>query len=161
MYVRMYVCLGPSWILLECRMGVLERLGCILGTSGERLGASSERPGGTPKLAGDPTWTSGCAENRAKKNLQSHWFDDRFLDAILMPKWAQNVNLALCDVEMHEVHVAVKPSARQHKWNVSLTRRLNFLTIAEDRSIAMRGIDLISECGDLLNQYSPKLYTQT
>ena len=66
-----------------------------------------------------------------------------------------------CQFGMHEVHVAVKPSARKHKWNVSPTRRLNFLTIAEDRSIAMRGIDLISECGDLLNQYSPKLYTQT
>ena len=67
MYVCMYVCLGPSWDQLECLMGVLERLGCVLGTSGEHLGASSERPGGTPKLAGDPTWTSGSAENRAKK----------------------------------------------------------------------------------------------
>ena len=38
---------------------------------------------------------------------------------------------------------------------------LNYLTTAENRSIAMRGIHLISECGDLLKQYSRKLYTQT
>ena len=68
MYVRMYVCLGPSWILLECLMGVLKRLECILGTSGEHLGASSERPSGTAKPAGDHTWTSGSAENRGKNN---------------------------------------------------------------------------------------------
>ena len=97
MYVRMYVCLGPSWILLECLMGVLRRLECILGTSGEHLGASSERPSGTAKPAGDHTWTSGSAENRGKIMYNRNVFYDRFVDAILMPKSAQNEDLALCN----------------------------------------------------------------
>ena len=97
MYVRMYVCPGPSWLLLECLVGVLRRLECILGTSGQHLGASSERPSGTAKPAGDHTWTSGSAENRKKNNVQSQCFYDRFVDANFMPKSEQNENFALCN----------------------------------------------------------------
>ena len=57
---------GPSWGLLGCLIGVLERLGSILGASWERLGASWGRPGGIPEREGDPTWTSGWAQNRSK-----------------------------------------------------------------------------------------------
>ena len=77
---------GPSWGLLGCHIGVLERLESILGASWERLGASWGRPGGIPEPAGDPTWTPG----RPKIDPKSHWFFDRFLDAILIPKWTQN-----------------------------------------------------------------------
>ena len=81
---------GPSWGLLGCLIGVLERLGSILGASWERLGASWGRPGGIPEPEGDPTWTPGRAQNRPKIDPKSHWFFDRFLDAILIPKWSQN-----------------------------------------------------------------------
>ena len=81
---------GPSWGLLGCLIGVLERLGSILGASWERLGASWGRPGGIPEREGDPTWTPGWAQNRPKIDPKSHWFFDRFLDAILIPKWSQN-----------------------------------------------------------------------
>ena len=74
---------GPSWGLLECLLGVLGRLGSILGASWERLGASWGRPGGIPEPEGDPTWTPGWAQNRPKIDPKSHWFFDRFLDAIL------------------------------------------------------------------------------
>ena len=82
--------LGPSWGLLGYLIGVLECLGSILGASWERLGASWGRPGGIPEPAGDPTWTPGRAQNRPKIDPKSHWFFDRFLDAILTPKWSQN-----------------------------------------------------------------------
>ena len=81
---------GPSWGLLGCLIGILERLGSILGASWERLGASWGRPGGIPEREGDPTWTPGWAQNRPKIDPKSHWFFDRFLDAILIPKWSQN-----------------------------------------------------------------------
>ena len=81
---------GPSWGLLGCLIGVLERLGSILGASWERLGASWGRPGGIPEPAGDPTWTPGSNQNRPKIDPKSHWFSDRFLDAILTPKCSQN-----------------------------------------------------------------------
>ena len=81
---------GPSWGLLGCLIGILERLGSILEVSWERLGASWGRPGGIPEPEGDPTWTPGWAQNRSKIDPKSHWFFDRFLDAILIPKWSQN-----------------------------------------------------------------------
>ena len=81
---------GPSWGLLGCLLGVLGRLGSILGASWERLGASWGRPGGIPEPEGDPTWTPGRAQNRSKIDPKSHWFFDRFLDAILTPKCSQN-----------------------------------------------------------------------
>ena len=87
---RAWGCVGPSWGPLGCPIGVLERLGSILGASWERLGASWGRPGGIPEPAGDPTWTPGRAQNRPKIDPKSHWFFDRFLDAILTPKWSQN-----------------------------------------------------------------------
>ena len=62
----------------------------ILGASWERLGASWGRPGGIPEPEGDPRWTPGWAQNRPKIDPKSHWFFDRFLDAILTPKWSQN-----------------------------------------------------------------------
>ena len=74
---RAWRCLEPSWGLLGCLSGVLDRLGSILG-------ASWERP------EGDPTWTPGWAQNRPKIDPKSHWFFDRFLDAILIPQWSQN-----------------------------------------------------------------------
>ena len=77
--------LGP----LSCLIGILERLGSILGASWERLGASWGRPGGIPEPEGDPTWTPGSAQNRSKIDPKSHWFFDRFLDAILIPKWSE------------------------------------------------------------------------
>ena len=81
---------GPSWGLLGCLVSVLGRLGSILGASWERLGASWGRPGGIPEPAGDPTWTPGRVQNRSKIDPKSHWFFDRFLDAILIPKRSQN-----------------------------------------------------------------------
>ena len=87
---RAWRCVGPSWGLLGCLIGVLERLGSILGASWERLGASWGRPGGIPEPEGDPRWTPGWAQNRPKIDPKSHWFFDRFLDAILIPKWSQN-----------------------------------------------------------------------
>ena len=81
---------GPSWGLLGCPIGVLERLGSILGASWERLGASWERPGGVTESEEDPTWTPGRDQNRTKIDPKSHWFIDRFLDAILIQKWSQN-----------------------------------------------------------------------
>ena len=55
-------------------MGVLRRRECILGTSGEHLGASSERPSGTAEPVGDHTWTSVSAENRRKKMYSRNVF---------------------------------------------------------------------------------------
>ena len=81
---------GPSWGLLGCLLGVLGRLGSILGASWERLGASWVRPSGILEPEGAPTWTPGRAQNHSKIDPKSHWFFDRFLDAILIPKWSQN-----------------------------------------------------------------------
>ena len=81
---------GPSWGLLGCLVGILERLGSILWASWERLGACWGRPGGIPEREGDPTWTPGRDQNRSKIDPKSHWFFDRFLDSILIPEWLQN-----------------------------------------------------------------------
>ena len=85
---RAWRCVGPYWGLLGCLIGVLERLGSILGASWERLGASWGRPGGIPEPEGVPTWIPGRVQNRPKIGPKSHWFFDRFLDAILIPKWS-------------------------------------------------------------------------
>ena len=81
---------GPSWGLLGWPIGFLERLGSILGASWERLGASWGRSGGSPEREGDPTWTPGREQNRPRIDVKSHRCFDRFLDAILIPKWSQN-----------------------------------------------------------------------
>ena len=77
---RAWRCAGPSGGLLGCLIGIRERLGSILG-------ASWERPGGILEPEGDPTWTPGWGQNRSKIDPKSHWFFDRFLDAILITEW--------------------------------------------------------------------------
>ena len=80
----------PCWGFLKCLIDILKHFRGILGVSWEHLGTSSGRPGGIPEREGDPTWTPGGAQNHPKIDPKSHWFFDRFLDAILIPKWSQN-----------------------------------------------------------------------
>ena len=74
---------GPAWSLSGYLIEGLESLGSMVG-------ASWERPGGIPEPEGDPTWTPGWAQNHPKINPKSHWFFNRFLSAILSPKWYQD-----------------------------------------------------------------------
>ena len=78
--------LGP----LEASWNALLASLIVLGASWERLGASWGRPGVIPGPEGVPTWTPGRAQNPPQINPKSHWFFDRFLDAMLIPKWSQN-----------------------------------------------------------------------
>ena len=78
--------LGPLGVPYWRPCASREHLGSVLGASWSVLGASWWHPGARR----GPHMTQGKAKNRSKIDPKSHWFFNRFLDAILIPKWSQN-----------------------------------------------------------------------
>ena len=78
--------LGPLGVPCWHPWASWEHLGSVLRASWSVLEACWWHPGARR----GPTWTPGWAQNRPKNDPKSHWYFNRFLDAILIPEWSQN-----------------------------------------------------------------------
>ena len=78
--------LGPLGVPCWRPWASWEHLGSVLGASWSVLGASRWHPGARRGPHMDPR----KGPKSSKIDSKSHWFFDRYLDAILIPKWLQN-----------------------------------------------------------------------